>query len=153
MCGCKDHPHKLARRPALIYSWPNGMRAKITQYQFGRYSVVGLITALLYLLLNFAFLNLAGLNLTASSLFSHLIVAFVAFYVNHAWTFMAQGKRREYIFKYFTVVGISLCINAAIVMAAQSLSSTYSGIAIFVVFLMIPLINFFCHKYWTFFNV
>lgn len=126
------------------------MRESLIVKQLSRFSIVGLLASMLYMLLNIVFLKVFQASLIVSSIVAHVIVVFITFHANHSWTFMAQGEKREYLLRYLLVSGISMAVNAVVIVTMQANFPEYTAVAIVVVLLVVPVVNFVFHKYWTF---
>ena len=73
------------------------------------------------------------------------------FSINRCWTFQATaGKTRRQFFRFMVVIIFTSLLNLALMKIGVSVFHIYDVVAIIIVSILITLINFFAHHFWSY---
>lgn len=116
--------------------------------QFTKFGLVGLINTMVHAVVLVGSVELLSLVPVAGNLVAFLVANMASFMMNSYWTFKASPNVRRYI-KFFLCSLFALGLTIGIAWVFQALGLHY-GLGFLAVILIVPPLNYWALKRWTF---
>ena len=117
---------------------------------FGRFSIVGVATTILYFILSNLLIHfkVASPMVCSSVVYGMLVIA--SFLGHSKFTFNVNHQNTNQFTKFLILSVCGIALSNLIIFVSSDLLSLQPFIAIFLVTMIIPFLNFFLIKFWVF---
>ncbi len=115
--------------------------------QFFGFSIAGVVNTLIHLAVVTSLVQLFGIYPVLANGLAFAVANTFSFWANSRWTFRTPMSAKRYLrFLAISVIGLSVALLASAL--GEALHWHYFG-GVFLSFLLLPLLTFVGHKYWT----
>lgn len=115
-----------------------------------KYIVVGVLSTLTHLTLLYILVEFFQLSPLPASSIAFIWVVLQSYWLNRTWTFRSDRNHLSSLSRYIVVSLVGFFSNLAIMYFMLSVGGLWYMAAQTVTILVIPLINYLLHRYWTF---
>lgn len=117
---------------------------------FGRFSLVGVVNTVLYFIITNTIIYLELAESLVASNFTYALLIIISFMGHSNFTFRVKTIKSIQFKKFLTLSLIGLLISNTIILVNAQFYNAPPFLAILIISIIIPLINFFVLKYWVF---
>ena len=125
------------------------IKSKKILVRFSSYSLVGMISVLVYFFTIFLLVESFHQEPVLSSALAFVLMTIISYSLNKRFTFRTQSSKGAFR-KYLTVSGLAFILNSTIMYIIVHVYSFHYSVGEIVTTLVIPIINFALNNYWTF---
>jgi putative flippase GtrA len=120
--------------------------------QFPKFTLVGILGALIYLSTSFILTDYFGVYYINSSIVGFVLSTLFAYIINRFWTFGDNSEKKVFdkLVRFFIVSIFALIINLCSLYVLTEYYSIYYLFSQIFAILISALINFSGHRFWTF---
>jgi len=145
------YAHRLEADPPIgRYRWAGPHEWLVEIGRLIRFGIVGTLSAMVYALLTFAVDSSGLTNAVFGTIVGHVAASFVSYFGHLHFSFAVDPDHRTFSWRFFIVAAAMFILNITITWLFTSILGLSYVVAIATVTVLIPVVNYFCNRYWVF---
>ena len=145
------YAHRLEADPPIgRYRWAGPHEWLVEIGRLIRFGIVGTLAAMVYALLTFAVDSSGLTNAVFGTIVGHVAASFVSYFGHLHFSFAVDPDHRTFLWRFFIVAAAMFIMNITITWLFTSILGFSYVLAIATVTILIPVVNYFCNRYWVF---
>ena len=116
-----------------------------------RFGITGIVSALTYMVLTFVIVETGLAKPIIATIVGYLAAAILSYFGHLYFSFQVEPDHRKFLWRFLVTALVTFALSIFVTWLITDILGGSYRISIAVVTVLLPLINFFCSRFWIFF--